>query len=264
MLNENPTIRSLSVVSHIFGLLVMGALPTAAAAAEPPDVPAFKKNKDGTADQRFIARHESFVAEAKKGNVDLLLVGDFLTDDWRGNNKNKVKAIYDTAFGAYRPANFGQGGDYTQHVLWRLQNGELEGIKPKVVMLMIGGTNGSNGDDPAQVAAAVRAIIDTIRQRVPDARVLLLGVPPWVEKAGKLRTRHTAVNPLLAKLDDGGKTVRYVDIGPRLIGPDGTVSKELMPDGVHLSEKGYQIWADAVAEPLKELMAAGAGKQVER
>ena len=225
-------------------------------AAEPPDVAAFKKNKDGTPDQRFIKRHEQFVAEAKKGGVDLLLVGDFLTDDWRGNNKNHVRAIFDHAFSAYHPANFGQGGDYTQHVLWRLQNGELDGIQPRVVMLLIGGTNGSNGDDPEKIAAGVRAIIETIRQKVPACRVLLIGVPPWTEKSGHLRARQTAVNPLLAKLDDGGQSIKYVDLTPALLGADGAAPRDLMPDGVHLSEKGYQIWADTVAQPLKELMAA--------
>ena len=101
--------------SMIVVLLALTAFAAAAAArdVEPPDVPAFKKNKDGTPDQRFIKRHEGFVAEARKGGVDLLLVGDFLTDDWRGTNKNNIKAIYDHAFGAYRPANFGQSGDYT-------------------------------------------------------------------------------------------------------------------------------------------------------
>ena len=245
-----------SLVAWMSGLLAAHSPPVhEARAVEPPDVPAFKKNKDGTPDQRFIKRHEGFVAEAKKGGVDLLLVGDFLTDDWRGNNKNHVKAIYEKAFGPYHPANFGQGGDYTQHVLWRLQNGELDGIKPKVVMLLIGGTNGSNGDDPQRSPPASGRSSTRSDQKVPGAKVLLIGVPPWQEKSGKLRARETAVNPLLAEMDDGGKTVKYVDFGPTLIGPDGTVPKELMPDGVHLSEKGYQVWADAVAEPLKELMA---------
>ena len=234
-------------------LLLLVLSPTALRAAEAPDEPAFKKNKDGTPDQRFVKRHEGFVAEAKKGGVDLLLVGDFLTDDFRGNNKNGVKAIFDKAFARYHPANFGQGGDYTQHVLWRLQNGELEGIRPKVVMLMIGGTNGSNNDPPEKIAAGVAAIIDTVKQKSPGTKVLLLSVPPWMEM-GHLRARHTSVNPLLPKLDDGGKTVKYLDLTPKFLQADGTVSKDVMPDGVHLSDQGYQIWADAVAGPIEDLM----------
>ena len=231
---------------------VLGTSLTASA-VEPPDEPACKKNKDGTPDARFIARHESYVAIAKKGDVELLLLGDFLTDDWRGNNKNGVKAIFDKAFGPYKPANFGQGGDYTQHVLWRLQNGELDGIQPKVMMLMIGGTNGSNGDPPEKIAAGIAAMIQTVQQKSPATKILLLPVLHRAEKSGSLRSRHTSVNAFLAKLDDG-KRVKYVDISGKFIEADGTISQEMMPDFVHLSDKGYQIWADAVAEPLKQWM----------
>ena len=222
----------------------------------PTDEPTPRKDRAGKLDERFLKRHEAFVAEAKKGGIDLLLIGDFLTDDWRGNNTNKVKDIYDKAFGPYKPANFGQGGDHVQHVLWRVLNGELDGLKPKVVMLLIGGTNGSNNDPPEKVAAGVKGIIDAVKEKCPGAKVLLLSVPPRGEKPSAIRTRHMSVNPLLAKMDDGGKTVRFVDFAAKYVQPDGTVSKELMPDFFHLSEKGYQVWADAVAKPLKELTGA--------
>jgi lysophospholipase L1-like esterase len=222
--------------------------------AAEPEVASPRLDKSGAPDPRFLKRHEAFVAEAKKGNVDLLLVGDFLTDDWRGTNKNHVKDIYDKAFAQYRPANFGQGGDHVQHVLWRMKNGELDGIRPKVVMLLIGGTNGSNGDDPAKIAAGIRAIIDTVRQKSPTTKVLLLSVPPRGEKPSTIRTRHMSANPLLAKMDDG-KTIKFVDLAAKFVQPDGSVSKDLMPDFFHFSERGYQIWADAVADPLREMMA---------
>lgn len=237
----------------VFLLILLSSIAIVSA-AEAPDVAVCKTNKDGTPDAKFIKRHESYVAEAKKGNVDLLLMGDFLTDDWRGTPKNGVKAIFDKAFGNYRPANFGQGGDHTQHVLWRLQNGELEGITPKVMMLMIGGTNGSNGDAPEKIAAGIAAIIQTTRQKSPTTKILLLSVLPRAEKSGGLRNRHTSVNGLLSKLDDNGKTVKYLDISDRFVQPDGTISKEVMPDFVHLSERGYQIWAGAVEAALKEMM----------
>lgn len=239
-----------------FSLILCFATVATTPAAEPPDVPAFKKNKDGTPDQRFIKRHESFAAIAKKGGVDLLLMGDFLTDDWRGNNKNGVAAIYAKAFGNYRPANFGQGGDYTQHVLWRLQNGELDGLTPKVMMLMIGGTNGSNGDRPEAIAAGIRAILETVKRKFPGTRILLLSVIPWGETPGSRRDRHGAVNPLLPQFDDGGKTVKYLDIAGKFLAADGTIPKDIMPDAAHLSDHGYQIWADAVTPALAELMSA--------
>jgi lysophospholipase L1-like esterase len=222
--------------------------------AEDPTIPTPRKDKNGQVDANFEKRHGEFVTIAKKGGVDLLLVGDFLTDDWRGNNKNGVAAIYEKSFGRYKPANFGQGADYVQHVLWRLQNGELDGFQPRVVMLMIGGTNGSNNDPPEKIAAGVAAIIETIRQKSPMTKVLLQSIPPRGEKPSNIRERHMSANPLLAKLDDGGKTVRYIDLTPIYVQLDGTVSKDLMPDFFHFSDAGYQSWADAVAKPLAELM----------
>jgi lysophospholipase L1-like esterase len=247
----------MGLVARLFSVVVIGFVLVTAQAGDPPDEPSPRiDKKTGKPDARFLNRHEGFVAEAKKGDVDLLLMGDFLTDDWRGNNKNGVKAIYDEAFGKYKPANFGQGADYVQHVLWRLQNGELDGITPKVMMLLIGGTNGSNGDAPEKTGAGVAKIIQYVRQKSPTTKILLLSVPPRGEKPSALRNRHTSVNSFLAKMDDGGKTVMYLDLGAKFMQPDGTVSKEIMPDFFHLSEKGYRIWADAVEAPLKSLLLA--------
>ena len=243
--------RLASLAIICMGVLVYGAI----CASEAPDEPVEKKDKSGAPDARFIRRHEAFINDIKKSpNCSLLLVGDFLTDDWRGTNKNGVKAIFDTAFGKYSPVNLGQGGDYTQNVFWRLQNGELEGINPKVMMLLIGGTNGSNGDDPQKIAAAIEKIIGYSRKKIPGMKIVLLTVPPFGEKGGMPRARHTAVNPILLKLADG-ENIIVVDLYPKYLMTDGSVNKELMPDGVHFSDKGYQIWADSVAEPLKALLA---------
>lgn len=121
-------------------------------------------------------------------------------------------------------------------------------------MLLIGGTNGSNGDPPEKIFDGIAAITKYVREKSPATKILVLSVPPFAEKEGKPRARHSSVNALLPKLDDGGRTVRFVDLFPKFLLPDGTVSKELMFDGVHFSDKGYQVWADAVAEPLNELM----------
>ena len=222
-----------------------------------PDVAAPKLDKQGMPDARFVRRHEGFLADAKKApDARLVLIGDYLTDDWRGNNKNGVKAIFDHAFGAYKPLNLGQGGDYTQHVLWRMENGELEGLSPQVVMLLIGGTNGSNGDRPEKIAAGIEAIMACVKRKSPATKILLVSVPPRAEKPGTPRDRQMAVNPLLPKLNDEAKGIRFIDLAAKFIQPDGTVSKELMPDFYHLSDKGYQLWADTVAQPLLELMQA--------
>jgi lysophospholipase L1-like esterase len=204
-------------------------------------------------DGNWMKRHDGFVAEAKKGECGVLFLGDSITDGWRG----KPKAIFEAAFGAHKPLNFGIGGDRTQHVLWRLQNGELDGLKPKAAVLMIGTNNigQKNGESAASAIAGVEAIVAELKKRTPTTKLLLLGVFPRSEKPDHPhRATIKEINAAIAKLDDGGKTVRYLDIGEKFLQPDGSLSKEIMPDFLHLSEKGYQIWADAIKEPLAALM----------
>ncbi|HXX92917.1 MAG TPA: platelet-activating factor acetylhydrolase IB subunit [Planctomycetota bacterium] len=228
---------------------ILSALVVLACAQELPGAKPVPK------DANWVKRHEGFVAEAKKGECDLLFLGDSITDGWRA----KPKAIFDAAFGRYRPLNFGISGDRTQHVLWRIQNGEMEGIKPKAAVVMIG-TNNIGQKDPEKAESAiegVKAIVAEIHKRSAGTRVLLLGVFPRGEKPDHPhRAVIREINAALAKLDDGGKTVRFLEIGEKFLQPDGSIAKEIMPDFLHLSEKGYQIWADAIKEALASLMEA--------
>ena len=208
-------------------------------------------------DANWVKRHEGFVEIAKKGSVDVLFLGDSITDGWRGQEAWKKH------FEPLKAANFGIGGDRTQHVLWRITNGELDGISPKAAVLMIG-TNNSNGNDNTaeEIAEGITAIVKTLREKQPHMNVLLLAVFPRAEKrenvdkvpAGGLRTKIDDVNKIIAKLDDG-KMVRYLDIGPKFLDEDGGLSKEIMPDFLHLSRKGYEIWAEAIGKPLAEMLA---------
>ena len=202
-------------------------------------------------------RHDKFVEMAKKGDIDLLFLGDSITDAWggEGHGKGGGGEIFTKEFLPMKAANFGIGGDRTQHVLWRLQNGELDGIKPKVVMLMIG-TNNSNGKDNTaeEIAEGVKAIVEEIHKKSPETKVLLLGIFPRGEKPNPQREKIKMVNEIIAKLDDKGKTVKYLDIGDKFMDKDGIISKDIMPDFLHLTPKGYQIWADAVKAPIEELM----------
>ena len=205
-------------------------------------------------DANWVKRHEGFAAEAKKGDCDLLFLGDSITDGWRG----KPKAIFEAAFGAYKPLNFGISGDRTQHVLWRIQNGEMEAIKPKAAVLMIGTNNIGQSKDPEKpesAIAGIQAIVAEIHKRCATTKVLLLGVFPRGEKPDNaFRAQIKEINAAVSKLDDGGKTVQFLDIEQKFVAADGTISKEIMPDFLHLSEKGYQIWADAIKEPLAKLL----------
>jgi lysophospholipase L1-like esterase len=195
-------------------------------------------------------RHENFVKRAKEGKVDLLFLGDSITEGW-GNN-----AVWKKHYGELNAANFGIGGDTTQQVLWRITTGgEIEGLAPKVAVLMIGTNNfGLEGHQPADVAKGIGTIVQTLRKKLPGTKILLLAIFPRDEKpTSEMRARIKKVNEQIATLDDK-KTVRYLDIGAKLSNADGSLSKEVMPDFLHLSEKGYQIWAEAMDPLLKQLM----------
>src|SRR5207247_1482082 len=158
---------------------------------------------------------------------------DSITDAWggEGHGGGAGTKIFEKQFVPLKAANFGIGGDGTQHVLWRLGNGELEGIQPKVVMLMIG-TNNSNGNDNSaeEIAAGIKAILKTIHEKSPHTKVLLLAIFPRSEKGGlkvdkvpatELRAKTAEVNKIISHFDDG-MSVRYLDIGPKFLEQDGS------------------------------------------
>jgi N-acetylglucosamine-6-sulfatase len=227
-------------------LLLMTALclliHVAGSAAETPlPRPAVPAEKDRP-------RHDGFVAIAKAGQVDLLFIGDSITDGWRDG---QALAIWNKYFAPFKAANFGIGGDRTEHVLWRLQNGELEGISPKLAVLMIGTNNASALDAPADVALGIKAILAEFKARSPKTKILLLGIFP--RGVQHLRESNDQVNKIIRGFADG-KHIVYGDIGVKLVKPDQSMDLEIMPDQLHLSPKGYQIWADAIADKVKEMM----------
>jgi beta-glucosidase len=193
-------------------------------------------------------RHESMNARVKKGNVDLLLIGDSITHGWEGGGKDVWAKFYEKR----NAVNLGIGGDRTQHVLWRLENGNIEGIKPKLAVIMIG-TNNSGTDTVPEIADGVRAIVKKLRTTLPDTKILLLGIFPRDEQPSKRRGDLLQVNQIIARLDDG-KNVHYMDIGSRFVDDNGSIPKEIMPDFLHPSPAGYQIWADAIEAKVAELM----------
>jgi lysophospholipase L1-like esterase len=206
-------------------------------------------------DAKWVKRHEGFVAEAKKGGVDLLFMGDSITDGWRGSGSNVWKQFY----APHHAANFGIGGDRTEHVLWRMDNGELDGIKPKVVVLMIGTNNTGKEKDGLlhntipQIIEGVTAVVNDILMKLPDSKILLLAIFPRGKVDDFQRGEVAVINTALAKLDDG-KTVKFLDIGPKFLEADGTLPRSIMPDLLHPNQKGYQIWADAMEPTLKQMM----------
>jgi lysophospholipase L1-like esterase len=198
----------------------------------------------------WMTRHEGFVKQAQAGGIDLLFMGDSITDNWRSRGKN----VWDKTYGPRHAANFGIGGDRTQHVIWRIEHGELDGISPKVIVLMIGTNNGSS-DSADQISEGVEKIVSDMREKCPKSKILLLAIFPRNRAADKpeaLETLHK-VNERIAKLDDG-KMITFLDINKVFLGPDGKVPAEIMPDFLHPNEHGYQLWADAMEPTLKKML----------
>lgn len=246
---------------HIIVLLsVLALLPFISVRAE--EAPKKKEPAATTPaikDPGFVKRHEGFVAEAKKGGHELVFIGDSITDGWRGGGKK----VWEAAFAPLKPLNLGIGGDRTQHVLWRMQNGELEGYEAKLAVIMIGTNNGP--DSKEDVAAGITAIVKEVQKHQPKAKILLLGIFPRAPRDEKSTSasldnpankKNMAVNEIVAKLDDGGKTIKYMDIGDKFLDADKKLPKDVMPDYLHPNAKGYQIWADAILPTVKEMMGA--------
>lgn len=201
---------------------------------------------------RWNEMHESFVKRGKEGPIEVLFLGDSITEGWGGAGR----PVWEKNYAPLKAANFGIGGDMTNQVLWRITEGkELEGLNPKVCVLMIGTNNfGLGGQNVDSVVKGVKAVVDTLHAKLPKTKILLLGIFPRDSKPDTpMRKNIAAVNAQIAKADNGN-TVRYLDIGPTLQQPDGSLSKEIMPDYLHLSTKGYEIWAAAIEATLKEML----------
>ena len=200
-----------------------------------------------------ITNRQSLVLQRAKdapGDYDIEFIGDSIMQGWEGAGRN----VWQEFYGKRKVINMGVGGDRTQHVLWRFEQGQLVGINAKVAVVMIGTNNSNNQDNTeAEILEGVAAIVQQIRTRQPDTKILLLGIFPRGETFSAQRGKILQVNEALARLDDG-KNIFYMDLGPQFIGNDGSISKAIMPDYLHPNEAGYRIWANATEPKLKELL----------
>jgi len=234
-------------------LLLAGACAIAAATAAAANT-AVEPESRGTS---WENRHKFFVdiASQPKPDCQVLFLGDSITDFWR----DRALGVWEKNFGHYGAENFGISGDRTQHLLWRLQNGEIGNLRPKVIVLMIGTNNTGFENDkttrrntPAEAAEGVKAVVAYLREKLPDAKILLLAVFPRGEKDDPQRAEVSQINDIISKLNDG-RSVFYLDINKNFLFPDGTLPRDIMPDLLHPSLKGYQIWAAAIKDPLAKL-----------
>jgi lysophospholipase L1-like esterase len=198
---------------------------------------------------KLMQRHEAFNERVKQGNVDLLFIGDSITQGWEGAGKK----VWEEFYAKRNAVNLGIGGDRTQHVLWRLDHGNIDGIKPKLAVLMIG-TNNSGTNTSEQIAQGVKLIVEKLRTKLPETKVLVLGIfPRGPNKEDTKRKVNEGANDIIKTLADNNM-VFYLDIGPKFLEPDGTLSKETMPDLLHLNDKSYRSWAEAIEPTVKQLM----------
>lgn len=271
-------------------VLALGlALPLLTAQENTADNPAVRKlNRD-------LPRHKEFLKriEQSNGAGDVIFLGDSITHGWEGQK------AWQEHFGSFKPVNLGIGGDQTGHVLWRITDGhELDRLKPKAAVIMIG-TNNTGNMTAQQIAGGIKAIVEELKHQKPNIKILVLGVFPRgsgfdaersVEQiskgikpideelkkenpdvkllnaqvrnlvqlkgtipAEKLNKKIAEINAIIANLDDG-KTVFFKDIGKEFLDSNGGLSGEIMPDYLHLSPKGYDIWGKAIKGDIEKLV----------
>ncbi len=197
----------------------------------------------------WMTRHERFNKRVAEGKVDLVFIGDSITQGWEGAGKQ----IWQDFYGQLNAVNLGISGDRTQHVIWRLDNGNFQDITPKAAVIMIG-TNNSRDNSSQEIADGITKIVSQIQTKSPRTKILLLAVfPRGANKEDARRKVNEGANAIVAKLDDG-KRVHYLDIGNAFLKDDGTLPREIMPDLLHLSPQGYKIWAESIEVKLSKLM----------
>jgi lysophospholipase L1-like esterase len=240
----NMTFKS-ALVCLLMLSMVCGAL--SAVDTLPPGLP-HPYGKLGKSLSRFEMLNKR--VETAKG-ADLIFLGDSITQYWELAGKE----VWEKYYQKRHALNLGVAGDRTYNVLWRMENGNLKGLHPRLVVLMIGTNNmGLSRQTPEQTIEGVKAVVESLRAKLPEVRILLLAVFPRGGPGRGIRKNVETVNAGLKSLNDD-KWVYYRDIGPKFLSADGSISKDVMADGLHLTAAGYQIWADAIEPDVKSLLA---------
>lgn len=236
-----------------------GAVPNAVAAAlyGPAD------QARPRSDRNSELAHAQLLEKARKGGIDVYFEGDSITRRWGASDwqYRDLLANWKANFLGWNAADFGWGGDTVQNILWRLQHGELDGVHPKIIVLLAGTNNlrgapgADNEPEVTEVTGGIRAILGVMREKSPNSTIVLMGITARKDSRGGTALVPTInrINNQLAKLADG-RTIRYLNINAKLAQPDGTLFDGMTVDGLHLSVKGYQVWADALKPIFTELL----------
>lgn len=208
-----------------------------------------------TTRNEWMELHERHLATIKNERPQVYFLGDSITQGW--TNSKSGGPVWKAKIASLGAGCFGIGGDRTENLLWRVQNGLFADSQPRLVVLMIG-TNNLSRNTPSEIVEGIETIVTEIRQRSPETKILLLGIFPRDEKPGtESRRKIPQINADISSLADG-KTIFYLDLGGKFLAPDGTISKEIMPDFLHLSTTGYNLWADAIVEEIQKLVGSNA------
>src|SRR5262245_21410417 len=213
-------------------------------------------------DQNSMIAHQELLAKAKQGSINVYFEGDSITQRWGTSDEQYQKFLknWRQNFYGWNAADFGWGGDTTQNILWRPQNGELDNVNPKIIVLLAGTNNvgkqsPAGVDDPriADITRGIKAILDTFRRKAPGAKIILMGITP--------RNDNIAVMPIINQINEriarfaDGKTIRYLNINDKLADKEGKLFPGMTgSDGLHLDLQGYQVWADALKPLFTELL----------
>lgn len=213
----------------------------------------------------WMPRHQEVLDRVAKGDVGLLMIGDSITHGWNAW-KHQGQTMWDRYYAPRNAVNLGFGADRTEHVLWRLLNGEIDSIHPKLAVLLIGTNNGSCEYTAEQVADGIKAIVGVLRRKLPETKILMLAIFPRGDGVQAQDKEHGASRnaewdknaqaSLLASEIADGKMIFYLDINNTFLDENGVLPREIMPDLLHPNKKGYQLWAEAMEPTLIKLMGA--------
>jgi len=234
-------------------IIAATAVLQAGQAAAPADRPVART------DANSVAAHTQLLEKARRGRIDLYFVGDSITRRWGATDYPEFLAHWTQRFFGWNAANFGWGADTTQNILWRLENGELDGVQPKVIVLLAGTNNVGSAPDTAPVAEraadvsrGIKAILDLMRSKAPRATIVLTAIFPRNDSPAAMPVIDE-INRAIARLADG-RSIRFLNINDRLADASGTLFDGMMGDRLHPTIKGYQVWADALEPILLELL----------
>jgi beta-glucosidase len=210
----------------------------------------------------FLPRHQQILERVAQGNIDMIFVGDSITHAW----ETRGKTVWDQYYAPRNAVNMGLSGDRTQDVLWRLDNdnGEIDGISPKLAVLLIGTNNSRDQNTAEEIADGIKAICAKLRTKLPKTKILMLAIFPRGDVGQRENKECNAVlNPQWAKNNEASKLaskiadskhIFYLDINEAFLDKNGVLSRDIMPDLLHPNEKGYKIWAEAMEPTIKKLM----------